>query len=327
MASYENINYSLRPAKTIERKMLRDAFRKLTAFAKLDSYRYIGFGSTYFSDFSLFHKDLGIKNMLSIEYEENETKQRRFEFNRPFNCVQIRFDHSNDVLSTISWEPRTIVWLDYDGSLDQTVLADIQFICSSATAGSVIVISINAHPDRIDVNRRDKLERSVGEENIPLSLKSKNDNDFDDALAGWGTARVYRDIIHNKIKDVLRERNFGLASENKMKYLQIFNFQYADGAKMLTVGGVLYDEGLSPQIASCQFERLEFVKTHGEAYRISVLSLTYREIRFLDKFLPISDETELEDLLRDKEIYIPPRDVKHYGNLYRYFPNFAETDV
>ena len=327
MASYENINYSLRPAKAIERKMMRDAFRKLTAFAKLDSYRYIGFGSTYFSDFSLFHKDLGIKNMLSIEYEEDEIKQKRFEFNRPFNCVQIRFEHSNDVLPTISWEPRTIAWLDYDTSLDQTVLADIQFICSSAKAGSVIVVSINAHPDRIDVDRRESLESRVGEENIPLPLKSKNDSDFNDELAGWGTARVCREIINNKIDDVLRERNFGFSPENKMKYKQIFNFQYADGAKMLTVGGVLYDEGLSPQIASCQFERLEFVRTQEQAYRIDVPSLTYREIRFLDKFLPISSDANLENLLTDKDCYIPPSDVKHYENLYRYFPNFAETDV
>jgi hypothetical protein len=60
--SYEKINYSLRPAKSIERKMLCDAFRRLSAFGKVENYQYIGFGSTYFSDFSLFHKALGISN-------------------------------------------------------------------------------------------------------------------------------------------------------------------------------------------------------------------------------------------------------------------------
>ena len=60
MSSYEQINYSLRPAKQIERKMLIEAFRNLTEFGDIGSYRYIGFGSIYFSDFNQVHKSLGI---------------------------------------------------------------------------------------------------------------------------------------------------------------------------------------------------------------------------------------------------------------------------
>ena len=83
--TYEKINYSLRPAKSIERKMLGNAFRKLSDFGAVESYRYIGFGSTYFSDFILFHKALGIKHMISIERDrENE---ERFRFNCPFRCI------------------------------------------------------------------------------------------------------------------------------------------------------------------------------------------------------------------------------------------------
>jgi hypothetical protein len=53
-SSYRKINYTLRPAKNIERKMLCEAFHKLHPFGKVQNYRYIGFGSTYFSDFILF---------------------------------------------------------------------------------------------------------------------------------------------------------------------------------------------------------------------------------------------------------------------------------
>ena len=47
--------------------MLRDAFRRLHPFDRIENYRYIGFGSIYFSDFHLFHRSFGMEDMLSIE--------------------------------------------------------------------------------------------------------------------------------------------------------------------------------------------------------------------------------------------------------------------
>ena len=67
MSSYQKINYSIRPAKSAERKMLCELIQHLSVFHKLSDYQYIGFGSTYFTDFSLFHRNLGINKMISIE--------------------------------------------------------------------------------------------------------------------------------------------------------------------------------------------------------------------------------------------------------------------
>ncbi len=65
--SYRKINYRVRPAKSIQRKMLCDALLRLSFFEPVENYRYVGFGSTTFTDFILFHKILGIKDMISIE--------------------------------------------------------------------------------------------------------------------------------------------------------------------------------------------------------------------------------------------------------------------
>jgi len=65
--SYRIINYALRPAKAIERRMLCAAFERLHPFQRIQDYRYVGFGSIYFSDFQLLHRQLGITDMLSIE--------------------------------------------------------------------------------------------------------------------------------------------------------------------------------------------------------------------------------------------------------------------
>lgn len=50
MASYREVNYSVRPAKSVERKMMIEAFRRLHLAWGIGCYRYVGMGSIYFSD-------------------------------------------------------------------------------------------------------------------------------------------------------------------------------------------------------------------------------------------------------------------------------------
>lgn len=73
--SFRRIDYSLRPAKHAERRMMCDVFRRLRPFGRVEDYMYVGFGSVWFSDFSLFHRALGIRDMLSIE-KERSAEQR-----------------------------------------------------------------------------------------------------------------------------------------------------------------------------------------------------------------------------------------------------------
>ena len=67
MPSYEKINYLLRPNKSVERKMVCEMLAGISSVKDLSAYQYIGFGSTYFADFSLFHRSFGITKMISIE--------------------------------------------------------------------------------------------------------------------------------------------------------------------------------------------------------------------------------------------------------------------
>src|ERR1700761_6192677 len=111
-SSFEKINYSLRPNKSIERKMICEAFTRLSLLDHLSNYRYIGMGSAYFADFILFHRNLGMTNLISIEKEES--KKARFEFNKPFSCIDIKYGNSSTVLPNLELEKsKNIVWLDY----------------------------------------------------------------------------------------------------------------------------------------------------------------------------------------------------------------------
>ena len=305
------INYSLRPAKNIERKMLCESFRRLSYFDSLSTYRYIGMGSVYFSDFSLFHKSLKINKNLSIE-KELEDKER-YKFNVPFQCIDVVFGESTEILSTHEWNEKTIVWLDYEEKLKNYMLKDIRFVVGDAPSGSIVIVTVNAGAGSIK-GRFKRLRKKFGASKIPAGVS-------DDTLGQWGTAKVYREIITNEIISILNDRNGGSPPEEKFAYKQLYNFHYADGAKMLTVGGLLYQKQDIKIVEKCAFKELEFISLGKDAYNIEVPCLTLKEKKYLDKQLPCKNPPTM------KSPSIPLEDLIRYAKIYRYFPAFVDAEI
>lgn len=313
MSSHRAIHYGLRPAKNIERKMIGEALQRLTHFENLHNYRYVGFGSRYFSDFTLIHKTLGIHNMISIE--QDGTNQKWFEFNRPFNCVTPIYKHSNSVLPNLDWNMLTILWLDYDGKLDKSVFSDIMSFCSSAVAGSVILVTVNADDAgkfTTHENRLNEFINDIGESRIPSGIKGKDLNKKNKPI-------VLRKVVDNEILEKLSIRNGVLPVEQRLTYQQLFNFVYEDGAQMLTVGGILFKDEQNVVLEKCTFSDFEYVKTGEEFYKIEVPNLTFREIHYLNQHLPLVGEPP--------DSFIPRKEINQYAQIYRYFPTFTEAEV
>ena len=312
LPSFERVNYALRPAKNVERKMLVEAFRKLIGFAPPEEYRYVGFGATHFIDFALFHRQLEMGKMVSVEIHEN--KRRRVEFNRPFKCIELEFGSSNEVLPRLSWNERTIAWLDYDYKLDSSVLTDAGFFSSRALSGSVLIITVDAEKEDPD-GRVERLREAVGSDRVPHDVTRK-------VLAQeWGLAAVSRRIVENAILETLADRNGPLATGKRMRYRQLFNFRYKDGARMATFGGVFYDEMDEKILEGCRFHELSFVCAGENAYVIEVPILTHREIIRLDSQLPCSDPGMIECP------GVSAEDVRRYSHVYRWFPVFVEAEL
>lgn len=322
--SYESINYSVRAAKSTERKMLVDALRRCSVFASLSSYRYVGFGSAYFTDLSLVHRALGIENLISIE-DATEAKRPRFNFNRPYECVTVLFGRAIEVLPTLDWTERTIAWLDYDRALNSEKLSDIATICAAAPSGSVLAVSVNVDTRELEGSeesiqadvaerRLARLRDNVGADVVPVDVTAAQ-------LRKWGLSDVSRRIINDTIIKTLTIRNGARRAGTRFKYEQIFHFRYSDNAKMLTVGGVIFDEGEAPKFASATFDDLSFVRRDSEPYEIEVPKLTFREIRHLDQQLPCATGVIAS------APGVPEIDVANYTKLYRYFPLFTEAEV
>ena len=134
-ASYREIDYRVRPGKYAERLMMAEAFRRLR-FASVESYQYVGLGSVYFSDFRLMHRTLNVTKMVSIEEAVHD--RLRFEANLPFSCIDMLWGGTASELPKVDLSLRSILWLDYDGRLTKSVLADLREVAGRAAGGTVI---------------------------------------------------------------------------------------------------------------------------------------------------------------------------------------------
>ncbi len=317
--SYSKINYRLRPAKAVERKMICDSLRCLSPFGELISYRYVGFGSTYFSDFILFHKSLHIEDMISIEKDQHA--KDRFEYNKPFGCIEIKYGASYEVLPTIEWNKKSIVWLDYDSPLEKTILDDIDTLINKLVSGSVLIVTVSAEPERppeegltreqIDKFREDKLQERLPKEKIPINVKPID-------LTGKKLGNLYKRIINNQIEQSVSSVNSACSADEKLDYKQIFNFRYADGSRMLTIGWLLYEQSYCNLVEQCKFSKNFNATELDEPYEINVPNLTLKEIQYLDSQMPTDDCNAVQ------RICIPLKDVKCYAEVYKYFPSFVE---
>lgn len=315
-SSFEKIDYSLRPAKHTERRMLSEIFRRLWPFQSVTDYVYVGFGAVTFSDFVLFHRALGLKQMISIEH--NTEGVDRVRDNIPFD-IAIDNRHSSIALRELEYQKQHIIWLDYDDKLLLSMLLDATTIAARACSGTVLAISFNCH-DAVEVSEARDAEEGVsaldlfinrfGRDRVPSDI-------FEDDLHGWPFAKLGRSMICSEIQAALATKNNGVPAEDVISFERICDIEYRDGAKMTTLVGMFCSaRDVATKLNSCDFLSLDFLPEDQKAIRIEVPKLTLREIRNLERQLPIASE-------RLELGTIPPRDAKRFASLYRYLPNFA----
>ncbi|MBX3118620.1 MAG: hypothetical protein KF784_06115 [Fimbriimonadaceae bacterium] len=305
------VDYRLRPSKSIERRMMVEAFQRLSNFGALDSYRYIGFGSIYFVDFLLFHKALAINDFISIEHKQG--LRERIEFNLPLKCIKLEFKKSTDVLQSIGYEARTILWLDYEDYLNEGHLIDLSIYCKSAQSGSIIMLTFKALACKAQERRWETLRERVTDERFPQDIVVSD-------TYGEGIYSVNSKIIQAELDNALLERNSGQAQGTRFEAKQIFNYSYCDSVHMHTVGYVLYQGGDRSKLDSCRFADIEHINATSVPYQIDPPKLTAIELACLIREMPF-DRSAKSPLT-----CVPIEDVESLGRLYRYLPVFVESE-
>lgn len=320
-SSFRRINYSLRPAKHAERRMLCEIFGRLRPFQPIDRYVYLGLGSVWFADFILFHRHLGIREMISIERAASE--QARFEDNKPFRTITVHYSDATRVLPRLDWGRRYFVWLDYDEPLLPGMLLDIRTVTDRAVSGTVLAVSVQCHQAR-------EIEAAKKEAGGPSPIERfRNEfgrarvapDVFEEQLMGWPFGAVCRGIIVSEIEAALVARNGDLQGADVLSFRPICEIEYEDGAKMTTIVGILAAASDDRIVEECGFDSLDFLHGRGKPVRIVIPKLTVREVRNLEQQLPQLGTIRLE------RGSIPAKEAQAFADLYRYLPNFAVLET
>lgn len=332
MPSYEKINYLLRPNKSVERKMVCELLSKVLRVTDITSYQYIGFGSTYFVDFSLFHRELGITNMISIE--KDHLAKDRCEFNKPFGCIKLMIGDSFDILPNLGLENlESVIWLDYDCAIKDSVFSDIHTVISSVKPMSFFMLTISVNliefsrniPEN-DADRNKHIQKNIidtiGTERFPEEYYDKN-------ITPSVFCKLMYDCIIQEINSVVNTRNKDNSRQNVIFY-QTINFQYEDGARMMTLGGFLLNKDNAENvIKTMELQNLPYYRHGKEAYTIDCPILSIKEIMGLNALIPPKNKKPNGnyDDKKFNKFPLPPAAKLKYLDLYRYFPHFTETII
>jgi len=148
MGSTDLVNFSVRQNKAIERQIVFDGLAKLLRLMGHNDTVYLGFGSVWFVDFVMAHRQLGIERMYSIEADE--VVFERAKFNRPYRTIEIVPGLSIDAIpDLLEAQPELqstpwVLWLDYDQPLGEDSVGELSRLARTAPTGSILLTTFNS---------------------------------------------------------------------------------------------------------------------------------------------------------------------------------------
>jgi hypothetical protein len=315
MPSFDNVNYAIRPNKTIERRIVFSSLVELSKATGIDleTFRFVGLGSLWFIDFLMAHRQLGISSMISLE--QSELGYKRAKFNCPLSCVTIKHGETTALIPELDFQShKSIVWLDYDTSIDGPVLKDIEMLGSICAPDSIVIVTINAKKNQLPSHDADNNEishveslRNIAGDSAPASLENK---DFQPK----NYPSLLCTIIENKINGAV------LRSGRKETFKKLFNLVYKDGTPMVTFGGVL----ASPEVTSSIDGVITSGKWEGISNKtIEIPPLTLKEKMAIDRALP-SNTNITEDQIKGMGFQLRQAQIDSYQRYYLHYPMFGE---
>ncbi|MEP4377659.1 MAG: O-methyltransferase [Paracoccaceae bacterium] len=311
MASFDSINYSLRPSKTIQRQLVFDGIRMLKIHLNLDQQVFVGFGSIWFTDFVMAHNQLLIKDMYSIE--SDDIGFRRALFNAPYSTVSVCHGHSSAILPELNEIPEIrgrpwLVWLDYDYLFDESVRDDIRTVIERAPENTILLITFNGVEGKygVSADRPDRLREIFGDL-VPddLSRRACKGERMQETLAEFALG-----AMASLTSELSRPGGFTPA----------FRVIYRDTTPMVTVGGVLPALGAAA-ISDDFVGKEEWPCLIDEP--IIAPHLTVREATVLQSLLP-SDSNLSRDAVRELGFDLEPEQIQAFQKYYKQYPAFAQ---
>ena len=314
MPSFNVVNYSLRPNKGIQRALVFEGTKILQEKISLQNLVYVGFGSIWFSDFVLAHKILNIRDMISIE--DDDIGFERAKFNKPYKTICVKHALSTDALQALRADEKFatrpwMVWLDYDGRLDETVIEDLRFVVENAPPNSILLTTFNADGRKYGrPKHRIRRIRDLLGDIVPDELVRE---DVDEDNLSMTLANLVRDYLISTASTISRPGGF----------VPAFHALYRDGASMVTIGGVLPSRGDLPQVRQIVLAQ-DWI---GIApMPVVAPQLTLKEAAVLQAELPRSRRLTRASVRR-VGFDLEEHHIKAFEMYYRFYPAFAQIST
>lgn len=315
-------NYSLRLNKDIERKLIAQNILELKKYWYIfHDYLYVGFWSIYFMDFKLFHKLLGISDMISFEKWDTS----RPNFNSPYDFIKIESWNFAERYRIIDFSKKIFFRLDYEDPLTNDILRDIDDIVRNKVfkKWTILSFSFQCHLpiDLEEINKYIdnfwewwkwylKWKMIDGERSL---LPQKED------IKQGNLGDIYTQILEGKIKACLMEKT-------DMDCLTLYKYSYKDWAKMFTVWFLLDSKERVTQIKQGIWDI--------PIININAPILTLKEKEAFNKNL-----SGISDILRDEEnnkeariseklgYKLNEKWIEEYLKFYKEYPHFTEVTI
>lgn len=314
MSNSRDINYVIRPAKGVERKMLAELCSRLGLIHPLKEFQYVGYGGAYFCDFALFHRALNIPRMISIEHDKPGIK--RYDFNKPFKCVTVEPGNACDLLPDLDWSRPSVVWMDETEHLSADILNLIGAVVRQLVSGSLIALTVAAArlDGDDDKSKRQHLTRLLGKFTPDVA---------DNELAGPRLeTRLFR-LLCGEMQKILDRCDAGAEECQRRQFVPVIHFGYRDNRRMNTFGGLVLTKADMELRLQAVVKDLVFVVSpeRETPFEIEVPNLSLKEVRRLNECLPC-DELPVSELR--EEMGLVAADIHAYANIYRYYPHLSE---
>jgi hypothetical protein len=211
----------------------------------------------------------------------------------------------------------------YDGVLHRDFLSDIQSAITVLTPGSILLVTVDVEPpedhDYKAVNPDFDNSREIlgpkhwkhyfefhASEFLGLGL---SDEDFGKSELTLRSIEILRAAFTRSI-----------VSRPGLQFLPMFNFTYKDSHSMLTMGGMIAGPSEKRLLRASDLNETVYYRDNFDTspFEIKVPRLTRKERVYLDREMPCADGWAPGDFDLD------PEDIRHYRDIYRFLPAFAE---
>lgn len=310
VGSSKIIDYRVRAAKQIERRIIAEVLNQLVLMGGGPAhYRYIGMGSIAFMDFQLFHRVIGLRDMLSIEHEKHAD---RAVFNQPLACIKVLPGEVHDVLPTLDLTGRPILWLDYDGKLTDSMLDDTALCTRKLEKGAVLMVTVNCESGAHPQTEAAKIKGRIKAKRLPTGFGAPH-------VAGWKYAEFIRSMFKTEMQAEMLIRNKGKAFKDRLQFRQFMFFAYRDNARMCTIAWLFDAAEGAKMLEVAKLDKLDAYRPEADHFLINPPVITPVETRHVNRQLPSAMGAALVCPGLSKE------ELDEYAKLYRHYPMFYEV--